>query len=157
VTADECRPSLEKDHSAGKLLGSEDLWRAYYIVCGYGPKVLELVEEAFDEVALTIERKVAAARRLAVGFWRNHRGDAAAGKAIDERVGVECLVAQQRLRIDSLQQRRRASQIVGLPRCEPHIDGIAEGIDQDMDFGRQSAARAADRLLAVFFRAPALC
>jgi hypothetical protein len=46
---------------------------------------------------------------------------------------------------------------VGLPRCEPDIDGIAEGIDQDVDFGGQSAARPADRLLAVFFRAPALC
>ena len=46
---------------------------------------------------------------------------------------------------------------MGLSWCEHHFDGIAEGIDQDMDFGRQSAARAAVRLLAVFFRAPALC
>jgi hypothetical protein len=46
---------------------------------------------------------------------------------------------------------------VGLARREHHLDGIAERIDQDVDFGGQSAARAADRLLAVFFRAPALC
>jgi hypothetical protein len=46
---------------------------------------------------------------------------------------------------------------MGLPRCQHHIDGIAERIDQDVDFGGQSAARSADRLLAVFFRAPALC
>ena len=31
------------------------------------------------------------------------------------------------------------------------------GIDKDVNFGGQSAARSADRLLAVFFRAPALC
>jgi hypothetical protein len=46
---------------------------------------------------------------------------------------------------------------VGLPRRERHIDGIAERIDQDMNFGGQSAAGSTDRLLAVFFRAPALC
>jgi hypothetical protein len=44
-----------------------------------------------------------------------------------------------------------------LARREHHVDRIAERIDQNVDFGGQSAARAADRLLAVFFRAPALC
>jgi hypothetical protein len=37
------------------------------------------------------------------------------------------------------------------------LDGIAQGIDERVNFGAQSAARSADRLLAVFFRAPALC
>jgi hypothetical protein len=46
---------------------------------------------------------------------------------------------------------------VGLPGRKPDLDGIAERIDQGMDFGGQSAARAPDRLRAVFFRAPALC
>jgi hypothetical protein len=46
---------------------------------------------------------------------------------------------------------------VGLTRCEHYIDGIAERIDEDVNFGGQSAAGSTDRLLAVFFRAPALC
>jgi hypothetical protein len=46
---------------------------------------------------------------------------------------------------------------VGLTRREHQIDGIAEGIDEGVDFGGQSAAGSADRLRAVFFRAPALC
>jgi hypothetical protein len=46
---------------------------------------------------------------------------------------------------------------VGLARGEHQVDRIAESIDERVDFGCQSAARAADRLLAVFFRAPALC
>jgi hypothetical protein len=37
------------------------------------------------------------------------------------------------------------------------LDGIAQGIDERMNLGGQSAARSADRLRAVFFRAPALC
>jgi hypothetical protein len=43
------------------------------------------------------------------------------------------------------------------PWREHQLDGIAKGIDQRMDFGRQSAAGSADRLFAAFFRAPALC
>jgi hypothetical protein len=61
------------------------------------------------------------------------------------------------LRIGSFEQRLRASQIMGLTRREHHIDGIAERIDEDVNFGAQSAAGSTDRLLAVFFRAPALC
>jgi hypothetical protein len=44
-----------------------------------------------------------------------------------------------------------------LPRREHQLDGIAKGVDERVDFGCQSAAGTADRLLAVFFRAPALC
>ena len=54
-------------------------------------------------------------------------------------------------------QRFGASQIVILARAEHHLDGIAEGVDERVNFGGQSAARSADRLRTVFFWAPALC
>jgi hypothetical protein len=50
-----------------------------------------------------------------------------------------------------------ASQIVILARAEHHLDGIAEGVDERMNLGGQSAAGSADGLRAVFFWAPALC
>jgi hypothetical protein len=40
---------------------------------------------------------------------------------------------------------------MGLPRCQHQHDGVAKGIDERVDFGRQSAAGSADRLFAVFF------
>jgi len=46
---------------------------------------------------------------------------------------------------------------VNLTWREHHIDRIAERIDEDVNLGGQSAAGSADRLFAVFFRAPALC
>lgn len=49
-----------------------------------------------------------------------------------------------------IQQRLRATQIVGFSRREHHFGGIAEGIDQSVNFGGQTAARAADRLFAFF-------
>jgi hypothetical protein len=40
---------------------------------------------------------------------------------------------------------------------EHQLDGIAQGVDERVNFGGQSAARSTDGLRAVFFRAPALC
>ena len=50
-----------------------------------------------------------------------------------------------------------ASQIVILARAEHHLDRIAEGVDQRVYLGGQSAAGSADGLRTVFFLAPALC
>jgi hypothetical protein len=44
-----------------------------------------------------------------------------------------------------------------LPWRQHQVTGITQGIDERVDFGGQSSARLADRLRAVFFRAPALC
>jgi hypothetical protein len=46
---------------------------------------------------------------------------------------------------------------MGLARREHQLDGIAQGIDEGVNFGGQSATRSADRLRTVFFRAPAEC
>ena len=92
---------------------------------------------------------------MRVGLGRNDRRDVAPFECVSEGVGVEGLVAKHL--VDEDQQRLRASQIVRLSGREHHPHGIAERIDQGVDFGGQPAARAADRLFAVFFRAPALC
>src|SRR5229473_2954863 len=55
-----------------------------------------------------------------------------------------------------LDQRLRASQIMSLAWREHQLDGIAQGVDERVNFGGQSAARSADRLWAVFF-APRRC
>jgi hypothetical protein len=44
-----------------------------------------------------------------------------------------------------------------LARAEHHLDRIAEGVDEHMNLGGQSAAGSTDGLRAVFFWAPALC
>jgi hypothetical protein len=44
-----------------------------------------------------------------------------------------------------------------LPGRQHQFDRIAQGINERVDFGGQSAAGSPDGLRAVFFRAPALC
>jgi hypothetical protein len=69
----------------------------------------------------------------------------------DEGVGVERLVGDQSARRDGFDQRFGTSQIVILAGAEHHLDGIAEGIDERVNFGGQSAAGSADGLRTVFF------
>ena len=130
----------------------------FVVARGDGAKVLEFIEEAFDEITFAVEREVAVSQGLAIGLWGNHRGDLAPVESVDQQIGVVSLIADQSLRIDAVDQRLRASHIVGLPGREHQLDGVAKGIDERVDFGRQSAARAADGLVEPpFLRAPALC
>jgi hypothetical protein len=137
---------------AGKEISGE-----FVVACCDGSKVLESIEEAFDQVTFAVQREIARPRGLAIGLWGDHRGDSALGEAIDEPIGVVGLVANQGIWIGAVDQQFCASQIVGLPWREHQVDGIAQSIDERVDFGGQSAARPPDRLPAVFFRAPALC
>ena len=60
-----------------------------------GAKVLDDVEETFDEVALAIERKVALARRLAICPRRNDGLDAADFEMLDEAVAIIAFVGEE--------------------------------------------------------------
>jgi hypothetical protein len=51
-------------------------------------------------------------------------------------LNIVSLIADQGLWIGAVNQRLRTSQIVGLPRREHQMDGIAQGIDERVDFGR---------------------
>jgi hypothetical protein len=149
--------SVEQHRSSDQLNCGEEISGELIVTRGDAPKVLEFVEEALDEVAFAVEREVAFALGLAVGLGRDHRNDVARREGIDERIGIIGLVGNAGLRIDVFQQRLCASEIVRLSRRQHQAMRIAQGVDQGMDFGSQSAARSADRLFAVFFRAPALC
>ena len=119
--------------------------------------MLDFVEEALDEIALAIEREITIALHLAVGLWRNHWNDCPLIERVDQPIGVVSLVADEGARISRFEQRFRAREIMVLSRRQHQVEGIAQGIDECVDFGGQSSARSADGLRAIFFRAPALC
>jgi hypothetical protein len=53
---------------------------------------------------------------------------------LDQRINVVSLVTKQGNWIGAVDQLLRAGQIVGLSRGEQQFDGIAQGIDEGMDF-----------------------
>ena len=114
--------------------------------------MLDLVEEAFDEVAFAIEREVAIPQLLSVRLRWNDRRDFPAFEALDERVAIVAFVGKQRFGLEAFEQRFGLGDVGGLPRRERQRDRIAERIYDGVDLRRQAAARAADGLVgAVFF------
>jgi hypothetical protein len=92
--------------------------RELIVARGDDPEMLQLIEETFDEVSLSVEDEVALALDDAVGRGRNERCDGSRFQGVDQSVGVIRLFAEEGLRIDFLQQRLGLAKIGGLPRCQ---------------------------------------
>ena len=129
----------------------------FVVTRGDGPEMLERVKETLDEIAFAVEGEIARARGFSVGLGWDDGGDRSIVEGGDEGVGVEGHVGDQSAGIDGFDQRFGTSEIVILARAEHHLDRIAEGIDERVNLGGQSAAGSADGLRPVFFWAPALC
>ena len=129
----------------------------FVVAGGDGSEMLEHVEETLNEIAFAIEDEIARARGFPVGFGWDDGKDRSIVEGGDEGVGVERLVGDQSAGIDGFDQRFGVGEIVILARAEHHLDRIAEGVDEAVNLGGQSAAGSADGLPAVFFLAPALC
>ena len=136
--------------------GEESLGE-FVVTGGDGAEVLERIEETLDEIAFAVEGEVARARGVSVGFGWDDWDDRSIAEGGDEAVGVERLIGDQSAGIDGFDERLSASQIVILARAEHHFDRIADGVDERVNLGCQSAAGSADGLRTVFFWAPALC
>lgn len=119
--------------------------------------MFELIEEALNEIAFAVEREIARPSRLAVGFWWDHCSDSAPSQSVEECIGIVPLVADQGIGIGVVDQQLSANKVMSLAWGEHQLDGIAQGIDERVNLGGQSAARPADCLRTVFFRAPAEC
>ena len=119
--------------------------------------MFELIEETLDKIAFGVEGEIARTRGFSVRLGWNNWGDRSIAEGEDKGVGVEGLVGDQSAGIDGFDQRFGTSEIVTLAGAEHHFDGIAEGVDERVNLGGQSAARSADGLRTLFFWAPALC
>ena len=99
-------------------------------------QVLEFIKEALDEVSFAVEREIASPWCFAISFWRNYRGDSSSRESVDQRISVVSFIAEQGIWIGAVYQLLGASQIMGLSRREHQFDGIAQSIDERVDFGR---------------------
>ena len=149
--------SFKPSHCADQVNAREEVARGFLVASGDGAELLDDVEEAFDEVAFAIEREIASALVLAVFLGRNDGRDLARFQAPDETIAVVALVADDGLRVDFRHERLGLRDVVDLSGGQADDERVAERVDDDVDFRRQPAARAPDRLVAVFFDAPALC
>src|ERR1035437_239318 len=139
--------------------GGEEVARSLVVAGCDGPELLEFGKEVLNEVTRLVDIPVVVAGDAAVCLGRNHGGLAGGGeRRKDSLVGIERLVSDQRVGLHRGQQVVGADEIMCLSAGQEEADRVAKCIGRGVDFGAQSTARSANRLVfAGFFWAPALC
>jgi hypothetical protein len=136
----------------------EEIPRGLIVARSDATDLFEFAEEILDQVACLVERLIKRAGRCSVLPRRDDGGFSGLRQRLEDAlVGIVGFVGDQHLGGHLRQQRIGADEIMGLSRGQQEAQRIAERVDQSMDFGAQSAFAAADRLIIVFFWAPALC
>jgi len=104
------------------------------IACRDRTKMLEFVEEALDEIAFAIERKVARQRDRATRMGRNDWGDLPVRQGFEEGIRVIGFVTNQSRWIGVLEQGPSTGKVAGLAWRQHQLDRIAQGIDERVNF-----------------------
>lgn len=114
---------------------SKEVAGGFLVAGGDTAKVLNGVEEALHQIAFGIERVVAGALHFTGDFGRDDGFDAAHLEGFDEVIGVISLVPDDRLWLDLRAERFSLGNVMGLATGKTDHKRIAEGIDNNMDFG----------------------
>jgi hypothetical protein len=119
--------------------------------------LLDATEEAFDEVAVLVDRLALSNRLASIG---PRRDDSLGGHGRDllaQRHGVVSLVGHDALGRHALEQRAGLGDVVHLAGRDAALYEPPDGIDHHMNLRRQAASGSPERLSAVFLGAPAAC
>lgn len=120
--------------------------------------MLELAEEALDEVALAVERRVDGPLNLAVPRCRDVGLAARLAHQIDDRLGIIAAVGDKRSCGRQAAEQVWADRLVGgLPCRDDEADGQALRVDDGVDLGGQSSTRTANGVIRAPFFPPAAC
>jgi len=114
--------------------------------------MLDLQEEALDQIALAVEHEVTMNLGRCRSGW-DHGDSALLGDGIAERFCIVAFVAQNMLGGQVDDQCLSLGDVADLPGRQDEPQRIAHGIDNGMDFCGQAAPRTADR---ASFRPPFL-
>lgn len=120
--------------------------------------MLELAEEALDEVALAVEPRVDGSLDLAVAGRRNVSLAPSLAHQIEDRLSVVAPIGDEGLGGRQVGQQGWSECLVGgLARRDDEADGQTLRVDDGVDLGRQSSTRTADGVILAPFLPPAAC
>jgi hypothetical protein len=144
---------MEPDDAGGKMNGGEEVACDLIITRGDRAKLLEFGEEVLDQMPRRVHMTIEFSGLLAICLRRDDRGFSRGGEWLDySLVGVERLIGEQHVGLHVRQKFVSSHQIMGLATGQMETNRVAEGVNQGMDFGAQSATRPSDRLVRpVFF------
>lgn len=120
--------------------------------------MFEFAEEAFDEVAFTVERLAEARLPFAIGFGRDVGHRALGLDQITDAIGIISLVGEyDGARCKAIKQAVRGGSVVGLAWCQAEPDRESLRIDERVDLGRETAPGATETMISTPLFAVAAC
>lgn len=120
--------------------------------------MLHLAEEAFDKVALPIERLVDAALDMPVALRRDVGANASQRCQVDKRPGIVATVGDEIVcPRQALDERNRRRFVGSLPRRKQEPDRKSCFVDNRVDLGTQSSTRTTDGVIRAPLFPPAAC
>ena len=152
--------SPEQDCDGGELDEALVVGQEFVVSGGDTAELLQLVEEALDEVAFLVEGLIVRPSLLSVRFGRNDQFRSGVSDGLVQVVGVVALIGDHGFRLEASDQLVAAGGIMALTWSEQQAHRVAKRIRGGMDFGAQAAAGAAQSLSIrppFAMRAPAAC
>jgi hypothetical protein len=136
----------------------EEVARQLVEARGDTSEVLQLVEEAFDEVTSPVDIPVDAALDLSVALRGDMSASAPASGKINQCLGVVSPVGDEIARSDQTGDQGYGCLLVrGLPGGQDDPNGQTFPIDHHIDLRAQSSTRTANGVIRAPFFPPAAC
>ena len=157
MRSDLVRRSPKSPAAYGSLVAGEHHLAVFLVAGGDAAKMLDLVEEPLDQIALLVDVFVVRqGSRSGRERW-DYGLCPSLCNAGAKTIGVEALVGQQMIEGQAGDQVLGLEGIVHLARSQNETNGIAERIHARADLRAQAAARTPDRLIFAPPFAPAAC
>ena len=102
--------------------------------------MLDLVDEAFNQVPLTIQVPIIISLLKAILLWRNHSLNAFGCQRFDQCIRVVAFVSDQRLWLKAFNQSSGLWAVVTLACGQDQAQRVAKCINGDMNLGRKATA-----------------
>ena len=119
--------------------------------------MLDAAEEAFHQVAVFVKVLIEGTLDDAIAFGRDDRLNIVRVEMRDDHVSIVGFVRAQRVGQQIVQQGQCLRAVTGLAASETEAGERPQAFNQGVNLGAQSAPRSPERLVTVFFGAPAAC
>ena len=119
--------------------------------------MLELAEEALDQIALAVDASVNRAMHETLAGGGDMGFGAAGPDQVEQRIGVITSVGDDVMAFEASEQERCGTQVMVLSGGQHEAHWQAVLIDQGVDLGAQSSTRTADGVILAPFFPPAAC
>ena len=129
----------------------------FVVARGDASELLDATKETLDQISAFVEVPIECTWIEPIGTWRDNRLAVLRNDCCDEGIRIVALVGHNELGRLTLDQCSCLFDVGHLASGKNHPQWIAQGLHGDMQFGGQSAPRAADFLLTCFFWAPDEC